>query len=67
MMHTMAFKRSNQIMSVHLFLGIVIGGVFGYAIYYFVGCSSGTCPITANPWVSTLVGTMIGAMLSRLN
>jgi len=54
-------------MSVHLFLGIVIGGVFGYAIYYFVGCSSGTCPITANPWVSTLVGTIIGAMLSRLN
>jgi hypothetical protein len=54
-------------MSVHLFLGIVIGGVSGYGIYYFIGCSSGSCPITANPWMSTIAGTAIGAVLSKLD
>jgi len=54
-------------MSVHLFLGLVIGAIFGYGIYYFLGCSSGACPITANPWISTIAGAAIGAVLSRIN
>ena len=28
-------------------LGILIGGILGYAYYHFIGCSSGTCAITA--------------------
>ncbi|TAJ12730.1 hypothetical protein DMA11_11485 [Marinilabiliaceae bacterium JC017] len=41
-------------------LGIVIGGLGGFAYYYFIGCSSGTCPITANPWSSIFYGSLIG-------
>lgn len=44
-------------------LGIVIGGVGGYLYYKNIGCSSGTCPITSNPYVSTLYGMIIGALL----
>jgi len=29
--------------------GMVVGGTGGFAWYYFVGCTSGTCPITSNP------------------
>ncbi len=45
-------------------IGIVIGGVLGYAMYRFVGCSSGACPITSNPWISTIAGMVIGGMFS---
>ncbi len=44
-------------------LGIVIGGVGGYLYYKNIGCASGTCPITSNPYISTLYGMIVGALL----
>ncbi|MBF0408433.1 MAG: YtxH domain-containing protein [Candidatus Riflebacteria bacterium] len=41
-----------------------IGAVAGYLYYYFVGCPSGACPITANPYTSTVYGLIIGIALS---
>ena len=43
-------------------LGAVVGAAIGYAMYRFVGCKTGTCPITASPWTSMLVWGMIGAI-----
>ena len=45
------------------FLGIVIGGLAGFLYYYFVGCSSGTCAITSNPYMSILYGGLLGLFL----
>jgi hypothetical protein len=45
------------------FLGIFAGAVGGYLYYRFVGCSSGTCPITSKPLNSTLYGAMMGGLL----
>jgi hypothetical protein len=42
------------------FLGVVIGGVAGYLYYHFVGCSSGSCAITSNPYMSTMFGGLFG-------
>ena len=52
-------------MIVRLLIGVLVGGLLGYGMYYFIGCSSGTCPITANPWISTTVGVVFGALRSR--
>ncbi|MBF0502505.1 MAG: YtxH domain-containing protein [Candidatus Riflebacteria bacterium] len=41
-----------------------IGAVLGFLYYKFVGCPSGACPITANPYTSTLYGLLIGLALS---
>jgi hypothetical protein len=41
---------------------ILLGAAGGYLWYRFVGCKSGACPITRNPWVSTIYGAAIGAM-----
>ncbi len=41
-------------------MGVLIGGVLGYAYYALVGCSTGHCPITSNPWISTFWGAAIG-------
>ncbi len=52
-------------MFIRLVLGAVVGGILGYGVYRFIGCSSGTCPITSNPWLSTIFGMTLGALLSR--
>lgn len=40
-----------------------LGALAGYAYYYYIGCMSGTCPITSNPYISTLYGTVVGILL----
>ncbi|MDZ7332163.1 MAG: DUF6132 family protein [candidate division KSB1 bacterium] len=42
---------------------VVVGGVLGYAYYYYVGCRTGTCPITSNPWISTGYGALFALVL----
>ncbi len=43
---------------------IAIGALGGYAYYYFIGCASGTCPISSNPWISTAYGMLIGGIIT---
>lgn len=45
------------------FLGVIIGIVGGFAYYYYIGCSSGSCPITSNPYISVLYGGLMGGIL----
>ena len=40
------------------------GAVIGYLYYYFVGCTSGVCPIAANPVRSMVYVGFIGLLLS---
>ncbi len=37
-----------------------IGAVLGYGYYYFIGCRTGSCPITSNPVITTLYGALFG-------
>ena len=45
-------------------LGAVVGAAIGFAMYRFVGCKTGTCPLTASPWTSMLVWGIVGAMIA---
>jgi hypothetical protein len=47
-----------------MILGIAIGGLIGFGIGYFGKCASGTCPMTSNPFISTILGALFGAMLA---
>jgi len=40
--------------------GIGMGSLLGFGYYYFIGCASGTCAITSNPFISTAYGAMMG-------
>jgi len=48
----------------NILLGILIGGVLGYLYYRLIGCSSGTCPITSNKYISTLYGAVMGLLFA---
>ncbi len=41
-------------------IGLVLGAIGGYAYYYFIGCTSGSCPLTSNPYISIIFGAVIG-------
>jgi hypothetical protein len=43
---------------------LLIGAAAGFAYYYFIGCNSGTCPITSNPYISTTYGAAMGLLLA---
>lgn len=45
-------------------IGAAAGGTLGYAYYYFIGCSGGSCPITSNWEYSVFYGIAAGVVLS---
>ena len=47
-------------MKIKKILPVLAGAVLGYAYYFFIGCRTGTCPITGSPYISTLYGALIG-------
>ncbi|HOT89007.1 MAG TPA: DUF6132 family protein [Bacteroidales bacterium] len=47
-------------------IGLIIGGIGGYIYYLTIGCSSGSCPITSNPWLSVLWGLILGYLIGDL-
>ena len=51
-------------MILRIAIGVVVGGGLGFAYYKFVGCSTGTCPLTSNPFISTLYGGVVGALVA---
>jgi|WetSurMetagenome_2_1015567.scaffolds.fasta_scaffold96169_3 hypothetical protein len=45
-------------------LWVLGGAVAGFAWYYYVGCATGTCPISSNPYISTGYGALMGFLAS---
>ena len=41
----------------------LVGALGGYLYYRLLGCASGACPITSNPYISTIYGGVIGTLL----
>lgn len=46
-----------------LFLGVLIGAAIGAGLGYFGKCSSGACPLTANPYRGAIFGAVMGALV----
>ena len=42
------------------FIAILIGTLAGYLFYHFVGCKTGSCPITNSAWSTMTIGGLIG-------
>jgi hypothetical protein len=44
-------------------VGLLAGAIGGYIYYLKVGCVSGTCAITSNPWMSAAWGGAFGYLI----
>jgi len=51
-------------MALKIIVGVLMGGGLGFAYYRFIGCASGTCPLTSNPYISTMYGAVIGILIA---
>lgn len=47
-------------------IGAVAGGVAGYLYYRLIGCRSGACFITGNPYLSTIYWAVLGALVANI-
>lgn len=54
----------QKAMMIQLGMGLLIGGALGALLGYFGKCSTGTCPLTANPYRGALIGALIGGVLA---
>jgi hypothetical protein len=50
---------------IKIVIAIIIGGIIGFAYYKLIGCSSGACPITSNPYTSILYGAFLGFLVGQ--
>ena len=44
----------------------VVGAIAGFLYYRFVGCASGACAITSNPYISTVYGGVLGVLIGYI-
>lgn len=44
-------------------LAVSAGAILGFGYYYYIGCQTGSCPITSTWYISTLYGAVIGLTL----
>jgi hypothetical protein len=51
-------------LGMHTLLSVALGALGGFFYQRVIGCRSGACAITANPYVATLYGAMVGFLLS---
>ncbi len=49
-----------------ILFGILLGAIGGFLYWKFIGCNSGSCPITSSPVNSTLWGAVMGGLLLSL-
>lgn len=47
-------------------VGVLVGGLIGYFYYHYVGCETGTCPITSNPYKMIVIGALLGFLFFDL-
>jgi len=61
-----SYQKVKNLLSIQAIIGIVTGIIAGYLYYIKVGCVSGTCPITSSPWMSMLMGGIMGYLLGDM-
>lgn len=50
-----------------MIIGVVAGIIGGYLYWYFIGCSSGICPLTSSPIKSSIFGAVMGGLFFSPN
>ena len=45
-------------------IGALAGAVLGLLAYRFIGCRTGACPLTANPYVAMVIWGLMGLLVA---
>jgi hypothetical protein len=58
-------ERWRRLSRSHLRTGLVAlgGAAIGAAYAHFIGCRTGTCPLTSSVWTASLYGAVVGSVI----
>ncbi len=51
-----------ELITFRMIIYILGGGLLGFGYYRLVGYRTGSCPISSNPYISTIYGAVLGLM-----
>ncbi len=54
----------QRALMIQLGVGLLVGGALGALLGHFGKCSTGTCPLTANPYRGAFIGALVGGVLA---
>lgn len=63
-MAVQGYQIKGILIMVRIIIGTLIGMGLGAVMGHFGKCSTGTCPLTSNPFMGALFGGIIGFFLS---
>ncbi len=46
-------------------IGILVGAALGFAYQRLIGCRTGTCPLSSNPFIATIYGGLLGFLATH--
>jgi len=53
----------KRFLNIKTIVAVSAGALLGFGYYYFVGCRTGSCPISGSPYISTLYGAVVGLIM----
>jgi len=56
--------KMQRVVFLQLAFGLLLGGGLGAVLGYFGRCTTGACPLTANPWRGAFLGAAIGGLFA---
>ena len=56
----------TRLRMIKIIIGAAVGGIVGFLYYRFIGCRSGTCFITRNPYISTVYWAILGGLIANI-
>lgn len=59
-------ERLFAIVPLPALIGLLVGALGGWIYYTEIGCTSGTCAITSNPYMSIIWGALMGYLLGDI-
>ncbi len=59
-------KKYLKVFTLFSIIGLIVGGIGGYIYHLKVGCSTGSCAITSNPYLSVLWGAAMGYLIGDM-
>ncbi|MFQ6109807.1 MAG: hypothetical protein ACE5L7_09690, partial [Candidatus Aminicenantales bacterium] len=58
--------RTGKRKMIKILIGFLAGALAGFLYYRFIGCRSGVCMITSNPYLSTLYWALLGGLMANI-
>ena len=59
-------RKYLKVFTLFSIIGILIGAIAGFVYYLKVGCSTGSCAISSNPYASIAWGAAMGYLLGDM-